>query len=232
MDLVRAIPDIDPSTIWDLGCGTGAITRMLAARWPDASVHGLDSSASMLAEASNGDPEARCRGCWATSATGRLTSRSTSSSPTPRCIGSTTTTACSPNSIGRLSEGGVLAVQMPRNFSEPSHQVLYEVARRPRWEPRVGHRAGWCPVDEPSLYFDRLSPVCSRVDLWETVYLQVLQGEDAVAEWVKGTAARPFLEDLGDEGEAFFAEYTEALRSHYPRRESTGARSSPSDDCS
>jgi len=44
MDLVMQIPDIDPATIWDLGCGTGSITRMLAGRWPRAAVRGLDSS--------------------------------------------------------------------------------------------------------------------------------------------------------------------------------------------
>jgi len=96
-----------------------------------------------------------------------------------------------PELVGNLAEGGVLAVQMLRNFGEPSHQVLYEVAARPRWRARVGHRAGWCPVDEPAAYFDRLAPVCDRVDLWETVYLQVLGGGDVVAEWAKGTAARP-----------------------------------------
>lgn len=218
MDLIRAIPDIDPATIWDLGCGTGAITRMLAARWPDANVHGLDSSESMLAEATDGDPDATVS--WV------VGDISDWSPETPIDLVFANASlhwvddhdTLFSNLVGQLSQGGVLAVQMPRNFGEPSHQVLYEVARRPRWEARVGHRAGWCPVDEPSRYFDRLSPLCSDVDLWETEYFQGLHGEDAVAEWVKGTAARPFLDDLGDEGEAFFAEYAAAVRSHYPRR--------------
>ncbi|MCJ7725879.1 MAG: trans-aconitate 2-methyltransferase, partial [Acidimicrobiia bacterium] len=117
-----------------------------------------------------------------------------------------------------LAPGGVLAAQMPRNFDEPTHRVLYEVARRKRWSPRVGQRAGWCPVDEPVAYFDRLAPVCRTVEIWETAYFHLLHGEDAAAQWVKGTAARPYLEDLGDDAEEFFAEYAAELRTHYPPR--------------
>ena len=123
-----------------------------------------------------------------------------------------------PRLVASLAPGGVLAVQMPRNFDEPSHRVLYEVARLEPWADRVAHRAGWQPVDEPPVYHDRLAPVCSRVEVWETVYYQVLRGENAAAEWVKGSAARPFLEDLGDDAEMFYAEYTRRLQPHYPRR--------------
>ncbi len=117
-----------------------------------------------------------------------------------------------------LASGGVLAVQMPRNTHAPSHRVLAEVAASPRWADRVGYRAGWHPVDEPEAYLDRLEAHCSRVEVWETTYHHVLEGEDAVAEWVKGTACRPFLDDLGDDAGEFFDEYAAALRPHYPRR--------------
>ncbi len=35
---------------------------------------------------------------------------------------------------------------------------------------------------------------------------------------VKGSAARPFLEDLGEDAEGFHAEYTRRLQPHYPSR--------------
>jgi trans-aconitate 2-methyltransferase len=47
----------------------------------------------------------------------------------------------------------------------------------------------------------------------------VLEGEDAVLEWVKGTGLRPILDGLDEtERQAFVAEYARRLRRAYPRR--------------
>lgn len=216
MDLIAQLPDIDPATVWDLGCGTGAITRMLAARWADAAVTGLDTSAEMLENARR-DPSTVA---WVQGDIAEW------SPPGPVDLIFANASlhwvddhdALFPRLANALAPGGVLAVQMPRNADEPSHRVLSGIALGPRWSDRVGHLAGGRPVDTPSTYFDRLSPVCREVNLWETMYLHVLQGDDAAAEWVKGAAARPFLEELGDDGDAFFAEYTAALRPSYPTR--------------
>ena len=40
-----------PERIYDLGCGTGIATELLARRWPLAELHGVDSSVEMLEEA-------------------------------------------------------------------------------------------------------------------------------------------------------------------------------------
>ena len=42
-DLLAAIDVEKPARVVDLGCGTGASTRLLARRWPDADVLGTDS---------------------------------------------------------------------------------------------------------------------------------------------------------------------------------------------
>lgn len=57
------------------------------------------------------------------------------------------------------------------------------------------------------------------VDVWETTYVQLLQGEDAVLEWTKGTALRPVLTALEDDPEAtreFLGQYRDLLRKAYP----------------
>ncbi len=41
----------NPQRIYDLGCGTGIATQLLAKRWPRAQLQGIDSSAQMLDEA-------------------------------------------------------------------------------------------------------------------------------------------------------------------------------------
>jgi trans-aconitate 2-methyltransferase len=51
LDLMARIALAQPRRIYDLGCGPGNITRLLAERWPGARVVGVDSSAEMLAKA-------------------------------------------------------------------------------------------------------------------------------------------------------------------------------------
>jgi trans-aconitate 2-methyltransferase len=48
VDLLARIPVDAPGTVWDLGCGTGLVTALLAERWPHADITGLDSSEDML----------------------------------------------------------------------------------------------------------------------------------------------------------------------------------------
>jgi len=51
--------DADPRQIVDLGCGPGQSTPILLARWPDASVAGVDSSPEMVERARESDPDGR-----------------------------------------------------------------------------------------------------------------------------------------------------------------------------
>ena len=57
------------------------------------------------------------------------------------------------------------------------------------------------------------------MDAWETTYLHVLPGEDAVFGWMSGTGARPVLQALPDDlRPGFVDEYRSALREAYPQR--------------
>ena len=40
IDLLAAVPSTQPSTVYDLGCGAGNVTRLLAQRWPQAADRG------------------------------------------------------------------------------------------------------------------------------------------------------------------------------------------------
>src|ERR1700710_2353121 len=53
-DLLAQVPAERPARVIDLGCGPGNSTALLAARWPDAGLEGLDSSAPMLDQARAG----------------------------------------------------------------------------------------------------------------------------------------------------------------------------------
>ncbi|MEX2147129.1 MAG: trans-aconitate 2-methyltransferase, partial [Candidatus Rokuibacteriota bacterium] len=118
-----------------------------------------------------------------------------------------------------LAPGGVLAVQMPRNFGAPSHTAIAEAARSGPWRATLEPLLRPVPVAEPAFYYDTLAPHAAALDIWETEYLHVLEGEHPVKEWTKGTWLKPLLDALAEsERSAFEARYAELLAPAYPRR--------------
>jgi trans-aconitate 2-methyltransferase len=75
------------------------------------------------------------------------------------------------------------------------------------------------PVANPEFYYQLLAPLARSLDIWETHYLQVLEGKDAVKEWTKGTWLKQFLDRLDvSERDAFEADYAQRLRGAYPQQ--------------
>jgi trans-aconitate 2-methyltransferase len=123
-----------------------------------------------------------------------------------------------PRLAGLVRPGGCFAVQMPSNFYARSHALLGEVAREGPWSATLAD--GWRPPGsrDPAFYIEALWPLGFRVDAWETEYYFVLDGDDPVLEWVKGTALRPVLALLkAEHAAAFTAVYAERLRAAYPK---------------
>ena len=76
---------------------------------------------------------------------------------------------------------------------------------------------------EPEAYHDILAPHSECLDIWETVYLHVLEGNNPVVEWTLGTTLRPLLELLQpDEQEAFLEDYSRRILEAYPPRSNGG----------
>ncbi|UYM06570.1 methyltransferase domain-containing protein [Solicola gregarius] len=217
VDLVARVP-IEPGTIVDLGCGPGQLSDVLRTRWPRADILGVDSSPEMIERARRDDAAERTSYVLGDIATWQA--------ETPvDLIVSNAAFQWVPDQlevIPRLREhvapGGVLAFQVPNNFGEPSHVLLRELAADPRFAPHLGGIEGARGVD-PSTYLDLLAADGWSIDVWETTYFHVLEGDDPVFAWVSGTGARPFLQALPDELRgAFEADYRAALRDAYPKR--------------
>jgi trans-aconitate 2-methyltransferase len=220
-DLLARVGAGPAGAVVDLGCGPGTLTRLLAERWPEARIEAVDNSPDMVrrAESELADLAPRV-------GVGLADVREWSPSGPVDVVVSNATLQWVPGHLelfdrfsGWLAPGGRLAVQVPGNFAEPSHTLLAEVAERPRWRSRLAGLARPA-VEEPGTYLARLAGLGLVVDAWETTYLQVLPGEDAVLEWMRGTGLRPVVSALSDPGEreAFEAEYGELLRHAYPRQ--------------
>lgn len=122
-----------------------------------------------------------------------------------------------PRLFGFLAPGGVLALQMPRNYADPSHTGITDAALEGPWDAELAHLIGPAPVHEPSFYYEVLSPLAARLDIWETQYLHVLEGEDPVVKWFSTSALRPFLEALEEPMRGrYLADYTARMREAYP----------------
>lgn len=217
-DLIAALPPLSPGRVADLGCGGGALARSLAERWPDATVLGVDGSAEMLAQAAGSPSRVEWRQAdlarWQPDQAFDLIVSNAALHWLPDHA----------SLFGRLVDwlapGGVLAVQMPRNFDAASHRAVRELAEELPWRQQLAAVIGPVPVHEPERYYDWLAPRTRMVEIWETTYLQVLTGHDAVLNWLKGTTLVPVAEALGpEEFSRFESALGRRLASQYPERD-------------
>jgi len=215
-ELLARIPSEYPRRVADLGCGPGNSTALLASRWPNASIEGVDPSEAMLEQARassvrahwvNADvatwmPERPCDILFSNATFQWLDQHD----------------VLLPRLMNQLEKAGVFAFQVPRNFDAPSHVLMRETAQHGPWAGSLS-RVRRMGVLSPEQYYDLLSPHARQLDIWETEYLHVLEGEDPVFRWVSGTGLRPYADALeGQQREAFLAAYRERLRQAYPRR--------------
>jgi trans-aconitate 2-methyltransferase len=209
-DLLNRVVDRAPRRVVDLGCGPGNLTALLAARWPEAVIEALDSSAEMVAAARDRGVDARRADVvdW---------------TPPPDTDVVVTNAVLQwvpehrdllPRWVAALPPGAQLAMQVPGNFGAPSHVTVRELAAEPRWNLTL---RGDESVAMPAGYATLLADAGAEADVWETTYLHRLTGADPVLEWIGATALRPVRDALDAAAYAEFrAELAPRLRAAYP----------------
>ena len=214
LDLIARIPKADYPIIYDLGCGTGHLTRILTDTFPQAKITGIDSSPQMLAEARREFPTVE----WEQADIRTWCPR------TPPALIYTNAALqwvpdhenLLPTLLNKLRPGGVLAMQVPRHFESPSHLDLRELVMQREWRARLEPFL-LAPIPAPDTYWRWLSPHARNLDLWETIYLQVLDGKNPVVDFMRGTALRPFLSVLSEhEADKFVDAFAERMTAAYP----------------
>jgi trans-aconitate 2-methyltransferase len=217
LDLLARIPLDAPKTVIDLGCGAGNVTKALKAHWPQAQLTGVDNSPEMLERARAEDPGIE----WIEASI--LEWRP--AAPADVVFSNATLhwldehDKLFPRLMEYVAPGGFLAVQMPRNWLAPSHTCLTEAVHAGPWRDRLEPMLRPAPSHAPAFYYDALMPLATSLALWETEYCQVLEGENPVAEYVKGTQLKRFLDALEEpERSEFENDYRERIRAAYPKR--------------
>ena len=215
LDLMARVGARAPRRVVDLGCGPGTLTGLLAARWPDAVVEGIDSSPEMIAAAAAVPGVSFSLGDiarWTPAVDVDVVVSNATLQWVPGHLDLLATWAAA------LVPGGWLAVQVPGNFDAPSHVLMRTLASAPGWAASLDgvlrHRD---TVGTPSAYAAVLLGAGLEVDVWETTYLHLLTGTDPVLEWLRGTGLRPVLAALSPEdGVRFCAALAPELRAAYP----------------
>lgn len=215
-DLLAQVPLAAPRFVYDLGCGPGNSTRLLAQAYPEAVVVGIDNSAAMLEEARRDLPRATFVNAdladWTPDHHADLLFTNATFQWIPDHL------AVLERLTATLPAGGVLAIQMPDNLEEPSHRLMWETAADGPWRDKLSKSAAArAALPAPQTYYDRLMPLCSRVDIWHTIYNHPLDGAQGIVEWLKSTGLRPFLAPLNEtEQIEFLARYTRRIAEAYP----------------
>ncbi len=220
-ELAGRIAVAAPRHVIDLGCGPGNSTAVLAQRWPDSEVTGLDSSPEMIAAARKAHP-------YRTWGVGDLAAWANNDLQTYDIVFSNAAlqwvddhAALFPMLFSRVAAGGALAIQMPANYDAPAHGIMREIAASEAWLarfPAAGIRE-W-HVHDLASYHDILAPIAGAVDFWQTEYLHIMKDAADIVEWYRGTGLRPFLDALAKDRlrTEFTAQYLERIKQAYPVR--------------
>lgn len=204
-ELVAQIPLSKPTHIVDVGCGPANSTAVLAARFPDAKILGMDSSPDMLDKARKAmpgvefvqgdlrtyEPEPGADLVFGNAVFQWLRLRDRI--PTILRL------------LRTQKPGGVLAFQVPDNYEETTHRAMRETALLAGpWFKHfqalpADQRPDFDPIETPADYYNALISLCDKVDIWHTLYQHPLDSPSSIVEWVKGSGLQPFLNALPDQ---------------------------------
>jgi trans-aconitate 2-methyltransferase len=214
-DLTSRIDALAPRHVVDVGCGQGHLTATLTERWPHAIVEGFDSSPEMIADAADVPGVTLFvadAAHWQPTGDVDVIVSNAALQWVPRHQELMAQWASA------LPSGGWLAVQVPGNFDSPSHALMRRLAGDDRWAAKLQDVLRDADaVGTPESYATVLLDAGLDADAWETTYIHVLQGDDPVLEWIRGTGLRPILAALSpSDAREYSTELAAELRKAYP----------------
>ena len=214
-DLVGQIGAVATRAGGGPGLRSGELTATLAARWPAATVRGLDSSAEMIERAAVAGDRLSFALADAADFDAGGVDVLVSNALLQWVPGHQELLVRWAGQLARRWLAGLSGAGQLRLAVAPAD------ARAGGLGPVAARLAGVLrhadAVAEPAEYLELLTGAGLRVNAWQTSYLHVLSGPDPVLEWVRGTGLRPVLAALdADEAAEFVAEYAGAAAAGLP----------------
>ena len=215
VDLVKRIDIVNPKKIIDIGCGPGNSTKVLADRFPNAEILGVDYSDDMLKKAKLNHPDIdfkkfdACEKSWDLDTDYDIVFSNACIQwiPDHREL--------LPKMMGLLKDGGVMAVQIPLQRSQPVHHIVKSVAKSAKWSGKFDFERPFYILDEGE-YFDILSEISKDFTMWQTTYYHRLCSHQDIVEWYKSTGMKPYLDVLDDQDKNEFISdiYSELIKEY------------------
>lgn len=216
-DLIARI-ELEPKRILDIGCGPGNSTAELLKRFPNAQITGIDYSGAMIERAKNECPGAEFIVC---DAGGDMSSLGTFD-----LVFSNASLQWIPNHerlfnkiFPMLRRGGAFASQIPQFDLMPASRAIDSAANSPEFRDFFVDLNSGMFYYSDKFYYDLLSSLSGEVYMWSTEYYHVMDSHEAMVEWFKSTALRPYTDTLPKESLCgFFQKVKEELEKCYPRQ--------------
>ena len=214
LDLLGRVRHPGPRLIADLGCGPGNNTELIAQRWPEAMVIGVDSSSDMIAAARERERPGRLEFRqadlteWQPAGLFDIVLLNAVLQWIPDHP------ALLPRLAALLAPGGVLGFQMPGRLPGRSPNVyVLDIAREmtgePEWRDKLSGVYTSHDLLDPMGYITALGDLGLRAEAWETRYAYPLTGGGRLVEHASGAVLRPALARLAPQAaERFLAEFS------------------------
>lgn len=209
-ELAARIQHPSAQHVSDLGCGPGNSTALLHKVFPQATVTGVDNSPAMLEKARTALPECQFENADVAQWQPAVKQDVIYANASLQWLGDHA--QLFPHLAAQLADNGVLAVQMPDNWQEPTHTLMRQVAAE------LGHPdSGREALLSAQEYYDLLVQAGCTVDIWRTTYFHVMPSARAIIDWLSSTGLRPYLAELDDiQQQAFLERYHTLLQQAYP----------------
>lgn len=206
LDLAARIENENCRRVLDVGCGSGMSTLCLKRRFPGAEIIGADFSEEMLSKARALLPDAQfvLRDCSKPlSDLGKFDI--VFSNAFLQWLENQDEFVANTKEL--LSEGGVLAMQIPL-FAEMEISKIIERSAQ-KFSLELGEKnlfggMGYVKNFSAEKYYEIFSKNFSRVEMWQTNYFHQMRSSDEIVDFVRGTALLPYLERLDEARSAEF----------------------------
>jgi trans-aconitate 2-methyltransferase len=232
VDLLTRVSHPAPRLIVDLGCGPGNNTELIAQRWPDALVIGVDKSSAMIAAARERERKGRLEFRqgdiveWQPDEPADIVLLNAVLQWIPDHA------ALLPRFAAMLAPAGVLGFQIPGtpsgSMAAPPDNlaaIACEMAREPRWRDQLSEIYAHTELLGAIDYMAAIEDAGLRAEVWETWYTNPMEETGRLADFAAGAVLQPALAALApDEAERFLAEFSRRASQVFPPRVICGER--------